>query len=377
MPQDTLEQMRLLSNLETEPAQAAADRALRPARARRSTSRMPNMRQLKDRITHSFTHAAAAAARSRRVHLASACAPPATAAPTSSAPRRCASSRDASEGLTRRINIFADKALLAAFAAGTHTVTRGPRARRGHRHADRASRGASRARASWPWPLRRARRGRRCWASASRSVAQAPVAAPAAAAARRRAAPSAARAPPAPQRRRRSPAIAPAAATPAAARPAAAPTRRRPRPLAIRVAAASPRAASCLAQAPARATRVQLMVTDARERDYLETLSRGGRPRRRARAALPRALGHAAVAARGRALRHLRRARAQAADALAALPADAEASSAPTCARSTPCATTRAAPQAPVASSARHRFASASQRMNVGDFICVSPLKTI
>jgi septal ring-binding cell division protein DamX len=30
---------------------------------------------------------------------------------------------DASEGLTRRINIYADKALLAAFAAGTHTVT--------------------------------------------------------------------------------------------------------------------------------------------------------------------------------------------------------------------------------------------------------------
>jgi septal ring-binding cell division protein DamX len=30
---------------------------------------------------------------------------------------------EASEGLTRRINIFADKTLLAAFAAGTHTVT--------------------------------------------------------------------------------------------------------------------------------------------------------------------------------------------------------------------------------------------------------------
>src|SRR5437868_1639762 len=30
---------------------------------------------------------------------------------------------EASEGLTRRINIFADKTLLAAFAAGTHTIT--------------------------------------------------------------------------------------------------------------------------------------------------------------------------------------------------------------------------------------------------------------
>src|SRR6185295_19011397 len=30
---------------------------------------------------------------------------------------------EASEGLTRRINIYADKTLLAAFAAGTHTVT--------------------------------------------------------------------------------------------------------------------------------------------------------------------------------------------------------------------------------------------------------------
>src|SRR6185369_2364433 len=30
---------------------------------------------------------------------------------------------EASEGLTRRINIYADKTLLAAFAAGTHTVS--------------------------------------------------------------------------------------------------------------------------------------------------------------------------------------------------------------------------------------------------------------
>ena len=35
MPEDTLEQVRLLSNLEIEPPQAAADRAVRPARARR------------------------------------------------------------------------------------------------------------------------------------------------------------------------------------------------------------------------------------------------------------------------------------------------------------------------------------------------------
>ena len=53
MPADTLEEIRLLSNLETEPAQAAADRAVRPARARRDLAK-PEMRQLRDRITHSF-----------------------------------------------------------------------------------------------------------------------------------------------------------------------------------------------------------------------------------------------------------------------------------------------------------------------------------
>ena len=41
MPLATLEEIRLLSNLETDTGEAAADRALRPARARRSTWRCP------------------------------------------------------------------------------------------------------------------------------------------------------------------------------------------------------------------------------------------------------------------------------------------------------------------------------------------------
>ncbi len=121
MPKETLEEIRLLSNLESNRhkllqivlfGQPELDQHL-------ST---PEMRQLKERITHSFLleplvrsdienyvdfRMRAAGYRGPKVFNRGAVKLIARA----------------SQGLTRRVNILADKALLAAFADGTHAVT--------------------------------------------------------------------------------------------------------------------------------------------------------------------------------------------------------------------------------------------------------------
>jgi MSHA biogenesis protein MshM len=121
MPDDTLEEIRLLSNLESNRhkllqivlfGQPELDEHLDTA----------GMRQLKERVTHSFRleplvrsdienyvdfRMRAAGYRGPKVF-------------TREAVKRIAR---ASQGLTRRVNILADKALLAAFARGTHAVT--------------------------------------------------------------------------------------------------------------------------------------------------------------------------------------------------------------------------------------------------------------
>jgi MSHA biogenesis protein MshM len=120
MPRDTLEEIRLLSNLESQRhkllqivlfGQPELDEVLE----------RPEMRQLKDRITHHFSleplvrsdvadyidfRMRAAGYRGREVFGAGAV-------------RRIAR---ASGGLTRRINVLADRALLAAFVANRHVV---------------------------------------------------------------------------------------------------------------------------------------------------------------------------------------------------------------------------------------------------------------
>ena len=121
MPLGTLEEIRLLSNLETGTrkllqivlfGQPELDEHLAA----------PNMRQLKERITHSFALDPL---------------PPRDVKDYVNFRMRAAGYRgpdlfgaevlrvisEASEGLTRRINIYADKTLLAAFAAGTHSLT--------------------------------------------------------------------------------------------------------------------------------------------------------------------------------------------------------------------------------------------------------------
>ncbi len=122
MPEETLEEIRLLSNLESNRhkllqivlfGQPELDEHLDTA----------GMRQLKERITHSFRleplvrsdienyidfRMRAAGYRGPKVFT----------------PRAVKVIAKTSQGLTRRINILADKALLAAFADGTHAVNR-------------------------------------------------------------------------------------------------------------------------------------------------------------------------------------------------------------------------------------------------------------
>jgi type II secretory pathway predicted ATPase ExeA len=121
MPEETLEQVRLLSNLETTRhkllqivlfGQPELDEALAK----------PTMRQLKDRITHSFrtrplTSAEVAKYISFRMRAAGYRGPEVFSSTAALAVAR------ASSGLTRRINVLCDKSLLAAFAANTHAVT--------------------------------------------------------------------------------------------------------------------------------------------------------------------------------------------------------------------------------------------------------------
>jgi MSHA biogenesis protein MshM len=121
MPKETLEEIRLLSNLEAHRTkllqvvlfgQPELDTQLNTAA----------MRQLKERITHSFrldplVSGDIASYIDFRLRAA------AYRGPNPFNARALRMIAAASEGLTRRINILADKALLAAFAADSHAVT--------------------------------------------------------------------------------------------------------------------------------------------------------------------------------------------------------------------------------------------------------------
>jgi type II secretory pathway predicted ATPase ExeA len=120
MPEETLEEVRLLSNLETSRhkllqivlfGQPELDEVLA----------LPNLRQLKDRITHSFrmrplNPEEVANYLSYRMRAAGYRGPDVFAADAVARIAR------ATGGLTRRINILADKSLLAAFSEGSHAV---------------------------------------------------------------------------------------------------------------------------------------------------------------------------------------------------------------------------------------------------------------
>lgn len=121
MPEETLEQVRLLSNLESNRHKLLQIVLFGQPELDAQLAK-PTLRQLRDRITHSFrtrplTSAEVANYLSFRMRAAGYRGPEVF---TWAAAARIAS---ASGGLTRRINILADKALLSAFTDNTHGIT--------------------------------------------------------------------------------------------------------------------------------------------------------------------------------------------------------------------------------------------------------------
>lgn len=119
IPPDTLEEIRLLSNLETD-----RHKLLRIMLVGQDELRMtlatPRMRPLRERVTERF-HLGPLRAGDIADYLSSRLRR-AGGDPQTFEPRAVAMIARASEGLTRRVNILADKALLAAFADGQRFV---------------------------------------------------------------------------------------------------------------------------------------------------------------------------------------------------------------------------------------------------------------
>ncbi len=121
MPEETLEQVRLLSNLESN-RHKLMQLVLFGQPELDATLAKPSLRQLRDRITHAFRMRPLAEPEvakyvSFRMRAAG------YRGPDVFAPGALARVARASGGLTRRINILADKSLLAAFTQDAHAVT--------------------------------------------------------------------------------------------------------------------------------------------------------------------------------------------------------------------------------------------------------------
>jgi hypothetical protein len=121
MPEDTLEQVRLLSNLESSRhkllqivlfGQPELDQTLAKA----------SLRQLRDRITHGFRMRPLASAEVGK-YLSFRMRAAGYKGPEVFTPQAVARLARASGGLTRRINILADKSLLAAYSEASHGIT--------------------------------------------------------------------------------------------------------------------------------------------------------------------------------------------------------------------------------------------------------------
>jgi type II secretory pathway predicted ATPase ExeA len=121
MPEDTLEQVRLLSNLESNRhkllqivlfGQPELDHTLAKAA----------LRQLRDRITHAFRMRPLATPEVAK-YLSFRMRAAGYRGPEVFTPRAVRRIARASGGLTRRINILADKSLLAAYTENTHAIT--------------------------------------------------------------------------------------------------------------------------------------------------------------------------------------------------------------------------------------------------------------
>ncbi len=121
MPISTLEEIRLLSNLETQ-HHKLLQIVLFGQPELDDNLRQQNIRQLRERITHSF-NLLPLDAEDARAYLTFRLRAAGYHGPDLFNRRVIAYMTRACEGLTRRLNIVADKALLSAFAQGTHNVT--------------------------------------------------------------------------------------------------------------------------------------------------------------------------------------------------------------------------------------------------------------
>jgi type II secretory pathway predicted ATPase ExeA len=120
MPDETLEQVRLLSNLESN-RHKLLQIVLFGQPELDATLAKPSLRQLRDRITHSFRMRPLAEPEvgkyiSFRMRAAG------YRGPEVFSPHAVTLIARAASGLTRRINILADKALLSAFTENSHAV---------------------------------------------------------------------------------------------------------------------------------------------------------------------------------------------------------------------------------------------------------------
>ena len=121
MPIATLEEIRLLSNLETAHAKLLQIVLFGQPELEDNLSQ-PHIRQLRERITHSFRLSPLKPDEIRE-YLNFRLRAAGYRGPDLFSPRVINAIAKASQGLTRRVNLIADKALLVAFSENTHTVT--------------------------------------------------------------------------------------------------------------------------------------------------------------------------------------------------------------------------------------------------------------
>ena len=121
MPEDTLEQVRLLSNLESN-RHKLLQIVLFGQPELDATLAKTELRQLRDRVTHAFRMRPLSTLEVAR-YVSFRMRAAGYRGPEMFASRAVSLIARASGGLTRRINILSDKSLLAAFTENTHAVT--------------------------------------------------------------------------------------------------------------------------------------------------------------------------------------------------------------------------------------------------------------
>jgi len=121
MPLESLEEIRLLSNLETEQEKLLQIILFGQPELNENLQKA-HIRQLRERITHSF-HLAPLNRNEIGAYIGFRLRTAGYRGPVLFPAKIVDQIARASEGLTRRVNIVADKALLAAYAENTHTIT--------------------------------------------------------------------------------------------------------------------------------------------------------------------------------------------------------------------------------------------------------------